>query len=626
MAAWAATAQTIPNAGQWTLEGNPVESMISGMERYLDRVRPEIAKQRKPSVEKLGYALGVVDKRVGHPPERTSIGETHAFKAEAIRWPVLDNVSAEGVHLIPKQSPHGCVIAVPDAGQAPEDFAAVAEFAAAGYQVVSPVLLDLDSSYSGKPSVRMSKIPHREWIYRMSFPVGRHPIGYEVQKVLAAVDWLTTQTCPSIAVHGVGEGAWIAQFAAMLDDRISAVDLRNASIEPESLRDQPVHRNVFGLMRDFGDAEIRNMLGARLQRIPRSDAPAVPSNPVDRKRRMERQVREIEHHVQTLVRDSRRVRDQLWSKIPGATAEEWRTNAEPLAQRFLHDVIGVLPPERVPLNLRVRASYDDVKWRGYEVQFDVRPEFFAYGVLLIPKDLKPGERRPVVVVQHGLNGRPQVFFQQTQGRELDVYRNFAAQFADRGYIVYMPQNPYTGEFRHLAKMANPLGLSFYSLIKAQYDVMLDWLVLLPFVDADRVGFYGLSYGGKTALRIPPFDARYKVVVCGGDFNEWIVKLTTPDEPWSYVYTVEYEILEWNMAHVANHAELAILVAPRRFMVERGHRDGVGIDEWVSYEYARVRRFFDEKGIPERTSIAYFNGPHRVDGPAALAFLRDALGR
>jgi hypothetical protein len=341
---------------------------------------------------------------------------------------------------------------------------------------------------------------------------------------------------------------------------------------------------------------------------------------------MRRQVDELVEHVQALVRDSRRVRDELWSKVSGATADEWRRNAEPLARRFRREVIGVLPDERVPLRLRAHASYRSDKWRGWQVQFDVRPEFFAYGVLLVPTDMAAGEKRPLVIVQHGLHGRPQVFFQQAQGRDLDVYRNFGAQLADFGYIVYMPQNPYTGDFRHLAKMANPLGLSFYSLIQAQYDTMLDWLGTLPFVDADRIGFYGLSYGGKTALRIPPFDARYKAVVCGGDFNEWIVKLTTPDEPWSYVYTVEYEILEWNMAHVANHAELAMLMAPRRFMVERGHRDGVGIDEWVAYEYARVRRFFDEKGIPERTRIAWFNGPHRVDGPAALEFLREALGR
>jgi hypothetical protein len=27
---------------------------------------------------------------------------------------------------------------------------------------------------------------------------------------------------------------------------------------------------------------------------------------------------------------------------------------------------------------------------------------------------------------------------------------------------------------------------------------------LPFVDPDRIGFYGLSYGGKTAMRVPLF--------------------------------------------------------------------------------------------------------------------------
>jgi hypothetical protein len=219
-----------------------------------------------------------------------------------------------------------------------------------------------------------------------------------------------------------------------------------------------------------------------------------------------------------------------------------------------------------------------------------------------------------------------VFFGQQQGRDLEVYRNFGAQFANLGYVVYLPQNPYTGDFRHLVKMSNPLGFSFYSLMRAQYAVMLDWLETLPFVDAEHIGFYGLSYGGKTALRIPPFDTRYKAVVCAGDFNEWIVKLTTPDEPWSYVYTQEYELVEWDMAHVANHAELAMLVAPRPFLVERGHRDGVGIDEWVSYEYARVRRHYDELGIGDRTGIAFFNGPHRVDGPAATAFLRKYLGR
>jgi len=229
-------------------------------------------------------------------------------------------------------------------------------------------------------------------------------------------------------------------------------------------------------------------------------------------------------------------------------------------------------------------------------------------------------------VQHGLNGSAEVLFDAKTEREREVYRNFGAQLADLGYIVYSPQNPYTGEFRHLARLANPLGLSLYSLIREQYRVMLDWLSALPQVDAARIGFYGLSYGGKTALRVPPFDERFQVVVCGGDFNEWIRKLTSPEAPYSYMFTKEYEILEWNMAAVASHAELAQIIAPRPFLVERGHRDGVGVDEWVSYEYAKVRRFYDEAGIGDRTGIAFFNGPHRVDGPAAIEFLRRFLGR
>ena len=34
-----------------------------------------------------------------------------------------------------------------------------------------------------------TNVPHREWIYRQSFELGRHIIGYEVQKVLQLVDW-----------------------------------------------------------------------------------------------------------------------------------------------------------------------------------------------------------------------------------------------------------------------------------------------------------------------------------------------------------------------------------------------------------------------------------------------------
>lgn len=69
-----------------------------------------------------------------------------------------------------------------------------------------------------------------------------------------------------------------------------------------------------------------------------------------------------------------------------------------------------------------------------------------------------------------------------------------------------------------------------------------------------------------------------------------------------------------------------MIAPRPFLAQRGHRDGVGVDEPVSDEYAKVRLFYDEAGTGGRTGIAYFNSSHRVDRPAALVFLRKHLGR
>ena len=75
---------------------------------------------------------------------------------------------------------------------------------------------------------------------------------------------------------------------------------------------------------------------------------------------------------------------------------------------------------------------------------------------------------------------------------------------------------------------------------------------------------------------------------------------------------------------ANYAEMAALIAPRPFMVERGHHDGVGTDEWVSYEYAKVRRLYAKLGISERTEIEFFDAGHTIHGVGTFEFLRKNL--
>lgn len=60
------------------------------------------------------------------------------------------------------------------------------------------------------------------------------------------------------------------------------------------------------------------------------------------------------------------------------------------------------------------------------------------------------------------------------------------------------------------------------------------------------------------------------------------------------------------------------------MVERGHNDGVGIDEWVAYECAKVRRVYDQLGIGNRTAIEFFDGPHTINGVRTFEFLHKHL--
>src|SRR5439155_20324649 len=189
---------------------------------------------------------------------------------------------------------------------------------------------------------------------------------------------------------------------------------------------------------------------------------------------------------------------------------------------------------------------------GYEVTLDLYPDVFAYGILLLPKDLQRGERRPVVVCQHGLEGRPQDCVNPKLTRP--PYNAFAAQLADRGFIVYAPQNPYIGQerFRVLQRKAHPLKLALFSFIIRQHERTLDWLAELPNVDPARIGFYGLSYGGKTAVRVPPVLERYALSICSADFNEWVVKNVSQEHPFSYMFTVEYDMLEFNLGNTINY--------------------------------------------------------------------------
>jgi dienelactone hydrolase len=740
-------AETLPDTKPLTRSGDLAAQMVEGIDKYLmrelaaspanrkaawmaDTSSPEAyAKSVQPSRERLKKILGMVDARVpftgfelvGTLDQPALVGETALYKIHAVRWPVLAGVDGEGLLLEPKGKVVAQVVALTDADWTPETAVGItggtqvhpdAQFprrlAENGCRVLVPVLIDRDDTLSVNPVLgRKTNQPHREFIYRMAYQMGRHLIGYEVQKVLAAVDgFCRDKHHPPVGVFGHGEGGLLALFAAALDERIEAAAVSGYFGPREGLWQEPIYRNTFGLLREFGDAEVARLIlprplvieqskavvvlgppapragrgGAAPGRIttPEPDAvqaerdrailhlgnqdfvPAVvaggphpgqddtlraflkdlakvpalhPSPPpavdarmdFDPAGRLERQFRQLVDFTQKVMRDSERLRYQtFWSKLDMSSLEKYKASCEPFRKQLWEEVLGKLPAPAEPVNPQTREIYDEPRWKGYEVTLDLYPDVFAYGILLLPKDLQPGERQPVVVCQHGLEGKPTDVCNPKM--RTPYYNSFGAQLADKGYVVYAPQNPYIGhdKFRVLQRKANPLGLSLFSLIVRQHERTLDWLATLPFVDPERLAFYGLSYGGKTAMRVPALLTKYCLSICSGDFNEWTWKNASVDYVNSYMFSGEYEMPEFNMGSTLVYAEMAALIAPRPFMVERGHDDGVGIDEWVNYEYAKVRRLYSKLKIPERTEIEHFAGGHEIHSAGTFAFLQKHL--
>jgi dienelactone hydrolase len=738
----AADQTPLPGTAPLTLQGDIASQLVDGVDKFLlreidksvegrarhwkrDFTSPEAyGRSIEPNRQRLAHILGIRDPRVpfdapellGTTAQPALVGQGTGYEVFAVRWPAFADVHGEGLLLVPRGKRAADVIAIPDADQTPEQIVGLMpgvpaesqyarRLAESGCRVLVPVLIDRQMKRrTNADGEGGGTLTSREFLYRSAFELGRHLIGYELQKVLAGVDWFVKdagRATTRIGVMGWGEGGMLALLAGALDPRIDATCVSGYFGDQQTIWKQPIDRNVSSLLDEFGDAELAAMVAPRKLIIePRSGpelvlpgqggAPATLTTPdlpraeresgramqlshrmlkpdpimdtadagaalgssdrldrflhelaevsaarngappkatrptLDTAARQLAQQHEIDRHNQQLLAESPYVRAKFMSKLDTSSLEKYEQSVKPYREFFGKEVIGRFEQDRLPPNPRTRKTYDAEKWIGYEVVLDVFPDVIAYGILLLPKNLKPGDKRPVVVCQHGLEGRPQ----HVIGKEsYQYYKAFAAQLAERGFITFAPQNLYIfkDRFRTLQRKANPLGKTLFSIMVPQHQQITDWLKTLPYVDGSRIAFYGLSYGGKSAMRIPSLVSNYCLSICSADFNEWVWKNASTRSRYSYVWHGEYEIFEFDLGSTFNYAEMAALIAPRPFMVERGHFDGVAPDETVGYEFAKVQHLYQARlGIGERCQIEWFVGPHSINGKGTFDFLHKHL--
>lgn len=132
-------------------------------------------------------------------------------------------------------------------------------------------------------------------------------------------------------------------------------------------------------------------------------------------------------------------------------------------------------------------------------------------MLFKPKDLKAGEKRPTITIVYGGPGVQRV--QRAFGR-----KQLANMLAHHGFVVFMLDN--RGATNRGKAFRDHLYRSMGQTEVIDQSVGAEWLASQPFVDADKMGIYGWSYGGYMTLHMLAQTDYYQSGVSGAPVTDW----------------------------------------------------------------------------------------------------------
>jgi len=286
-------ADRIPGTDRLDMEGDIASELVAGADAFLQEKLSRSVERRRAywdrdtssgeayttsvdgNREALARMVGLRETRpdsagltyVSTTEHPSLVAKSSRFDVHAVSWAAFSDVRGEGLLLSPNTAFVANVIAIPDAGQTPEQIAGLTEgvpepsqyarrLAASGCRVVIPCLINRSKAIRG--------VTHRDYVYRSAFELGRHLIGYELQKVFAVVDWFEKLNDGlQTGVLGWGEGGLLSLYAAAIDQRIDAACVSGYFDSREDVWREPIDRNVFGLLEQFGDAEIASLVSPR---------------------------------------------------------------------------------------------------------------------------------------------------------------------------------------------------------------------------------------------------------------------------------------------------------------------------------------------------------------------------
>ncbi len=163
--------------------------------------------------------------------------------------------------------------------------------------------------------------------------------------------------------------------------------------------------------------------------------------------------------------------------------------------------------------------------------------------LLKPSDLKTGEKRPAIVLVYG--GPHAQLVHRGWGRGFDQL------LVDEGYVVFRLDN--RGAANRGKAFEDPL---YRAMGKAEVEDQATgarWLASQPFVDPERIGVYGWSYGGyMTLMMLSQTPDLYTAGVSGAPVTDWALYDTAYTE--RYMGHPERDAKAYEQSSVFAHLE------------------------------------------------------------------------
>lgn len=300
----------------------------------------------------------------------------------------------------------------------------------------------------------------------------------------------------------------------------------------------------------------------------------------------------------------------------------------------LRECLGPFP-EPCELDPETIEVVDEGSYWREKVIFNSELDMAVVAYVLVPKDVRDGERRPAILACHGHgNGKDDVcgIDHGERGRVEGITNlnyDYARQLVMRGYVVVAPDWRGFGE-RKLGGSLPPRDSCNVLFIKGMllganlltlnvWDAMqsVTYLQSRLDVDPDRIGCVGLSYGGTMTLFASALDERIRCAVVScylNTFESYALGLANFCGAQTPAGLLQY----------GEMSDVASLIAPRPLLAESGIRDGgFPIDDSRKAATA-VRHSYAVAGVPKRFDVDEFDAGHRWSGRKAYDWLEKWL--